>query len=74
MAFFQDSVFKDQLQFSTENIDSIPLLFEKFREQRENEINKHKDQFSSEIADILYFQNNARIYSFLFFLVEFPKG
>ena len=59
--------------FQTENVDSIPILFEKFRNKRENEINKYKDQFSSEIADILYFQNNARVYSFLFWLGRVSK-
>jgi thiol-disulfide isomerase/thioredoxin len=59
--------------FQTENVDSIPILFEKFRNKREDEINKYKDQFSPEIADILYFQNNARVYSFLFWLGRVSK-
>lgn len=54
--------------FRTQKTDSIPILFEKFREKRENEINKFKDKFSPEITKILHFQNEARIYSFLFFL------
>lgn len=54
--------------FQKQNTDSIPILFEKFREKRENEINKFKDQFSPKTANILHFQNEARIYSFLFFL------
>lgn len=54
--------------FKTQNTDSIPVLFEEFRVKRENEINKFKEQFSSKIVEILYFQNNARIYSFLFWL------
>lgn len=60
--------------FTTQNTDSIPILFERFRAKRENEINKFKDQFSSEILEILYFQNNARIYSFLFWLGRVSKG
>jgi thiol-disulfide isomerase/thioredoxin len=60
--------------FQTEMVDSIPTLFEKFRNKRENEINEHKDHFSPEITDILYFQNNARIYSFLFWLGRVSKG
>lgn len=60
--------------FTTQNTDSIPILFEKFREKRENEINKFKNQFSSEITEVLYFQNNARIYSFLFWLGRVSKG
>lgn len=60
--------------FTTQNTDSIPILFESFREKRENEINKFKDQFSPEITEILYFQNDARIYSFLFWLGRISKG
>lgn len=59
--------------FQTKNVDSIPILFEKFRIKRENEINKFIDQFSPEIADILYYQNDARIYSFLFYLGRVVK-
>ncbi|WP_248723303.1 TlpA disulfide reductase family protein [Seonamhaeicola sp. ML3] len=60
--------------FTTQNTDSIPLLFEKFRVKRENEINKFKDQFSSKTLEVLHFQNNARIYSFLFWLGRISKG
>lgn len=60
--------------FTTQNTDSIPILFESFREERENEINKFKDQFSPEITEILYFQNDARIYSFLFWLGRISRG
>ncbi|WP_340832968.1 TlpA disulfide reductase family protein [Polaribacter sejongensis] len=60
--------------FKTKNTDSILILFEKFRTKRENKIKKFKEKFSSEIADILYFQNDARIYSFLFFLGRISKG
>lgn len=59
--------------FQTQNTDSIPILFEKFKIKRENEINKFKDQFNSDIANILYFQNDARIYSFLFWLGRVSK-
>lgn len=60
--------------FKIQNTDSILILFEKFREKRKNEINKFKDQFSPEIEEILYFQNDARIYSFLFWLGRISKG
>ncbi len=60
--------------FTTQDIDSIPVLFEKFRTKRENEINKFKSQFSPEVLEILHFQNNARIYSFLFWLGRVSKG
>ncbi|MCI2230248.1 TlpA family protein disulfide reductase [Polaribacter sp. MSW13] len=60
--------------FLTKNIDSIPILFEKFRKQRANKITKSKKQITSDIADILYFQNDARIYSFLFYLGRVVKN
>ncbi|WP_375587193.1 TlpA family protein disulfide reductase [Flagellimonas aurea] len=60
--------------FTTQNTDSIPILFESFRKERENEINKFEDQFSPEITEILYFQNDARIYSFLFWLGRISRG
>jgi thiol-disulfide isomerase/thioredoxin len=60
--------------FKTKTTDSIPILFEKFRIKRENEINKFKDQFSSETLEILHFQNNARIYAFLFWFGRVSKG
>lgn len=59
--------------FQTEKVDSIPIIFERFRDKRETELNEHKDRLSSEIADILYFQNNARVYSFLFWLGRVSK-
>ena len=57
----------NKLLFGSSNLDTIPILFEKFRKEREKEINKYKNKFSPEISDILYFQNDARIYSFLFY-------
>jgi len=60
--------------FATQKNDSIPILFENFRAQREKEINKYKDKFSSEITEILYYQNDARIYTFLFLLGRNIKG
>ena len=71
LKFIQDN---SSFIFQTKNTDSIPVLLEKFRVKRENEINKFKDQFSSEIVEILYFQNNARIYAFLFWLGRVSKG
>lgn len=59
--------------FQTKNIDSIPILFEKFRKKRAVEITKSKNHITSDIADILYFQNDARIYSFLFYLGRVVK-
>ena len=60
--------------FTTQNTDSIPILFERFRVKRETEINKFKDQFSSKTLEVLDFQNDARIYSFLFFFGRISKG
>lgn len=60
--------------FTTQNTDSIQILFESFRIKRENEINEFKDQINPETTKILYFQNDARIYSFLFWLGRISKG
>jgi len=54
--------------------DSIPILGEKFREEREKEINKHTNQLSPEITEVLNYQNMARIYSLLFFWGRTNKG
>ncbi|MCH4554124.1 TlpA family protein disulfide reductase [Aestuariibaculum lutulentum] len=59
--------------FTTKNTDSILNIFENFRQDREKEINKFKEQFSPEVTEILYFQNDARIYSFLFWLGRISK-
>lgn len=59
--------------FQNEKADSIPIIFEKFRRKRESEINEYKEQLSSEISEILHFQNNARVYSFLFYLGRVSK-
>ncbi|MBU3821823.1 TlpA family protein disulfide reductase [Flavobacteriaceae bacterium XHP0103] len=58
----------------TKNTDSIPVIFEVFRKERANEISKFKDQFSQEVLDILYFQNDARVFAYLFFLGRVNKG
>lgn len=58
----------------TKHNDSIPILAEKYREKRENEINKYKDQLSPEILNLLLYQNRARIYSLLFALGRVDKG
>lgn len=59
--------------FQTENVDSIPIIFEKFRKKRADEITQSKNEFTSDVADILYFQNDARIYSFLFYFGRVAK-
>ena len=58
--------------FKTKNIDSIPIIFENFKKKRESEINKYA--FSSQISEILHYQNLARIYSFLFYFGRIQKG
>jgi len=63
----------NKLLFGSNNLDTIPKLFEKFRRERKSLINKHKNQFSSEILEILHFQNDARIYSFLFYYGRLVK-
>lgn len=62
------------LIFETENIDTIPLLFEGFRKKRENEIDKFKNEFTSQEMEILHFQNDARIYGFLLFFGRISKN
>lgn len=62
-----------KLLFESNNLDTIPSVFEEFRKEREVNIDKYNNQFSSEIADILYYQNNARIYSFLFYFGRLTK-
>lgn len=59
--------------FTTQHTDSIPILFEKFREKRESEINKFRNEFSPQVREILHFQNDARIYSYLFWLGRVVK-
>lgn len=61
------------LIFRTENMDSIPLIFENFEEKREREIDKFNDEFSPQVSDILNYQNKARIYAFLFWLGRVSK-
>ena len=61
------------LIFRTENMDSIPLIFEDFEEKREREINKFDDEFGPRVADLLSYQNKARIYAFLFWLGRVSK-
>ena len=58
--------------FNTKNTDSIPVIFENFKKKRESEINTYT--FSSQISEILHYQNDARIYSFLFYFGRIQKG
>lgn len=59
--------------FRTQNLDSIPLVFEKFAKERGSEINKFKNEISPQILGLLNFQNKARIYAFLFWLGRVSK-
>ena len=52
--------------FKTQNTDSIVTFLEDFGENRSKKIDQSKKQLSPEILDLLHFQNDARIYSFLF--------
>ena len=70
LKFYKDN---SKFIFNTQNLDSVPILLEKFTTQREKEINQFEDQFSPEIADILHYQNTAYIYSFLFWLGRLEK-
>jgi thiol-disulfide isomerase/thioredoxin len=61
------------LLFGSNNTDTIPIVFENFRKQREIKINTFKEELSPRILDILHFQNDARIYSFLFYFGRLIK-
>lgn len=53
--------------FNTDQLDSILLLFENFRKDRKAIIDTHKTVLTTDELAILHYQNEARIYSFLFY-------
>ena len=62
------------LIFRTENMDSIPLIFEDFEEKREREINKFDDEFGPRVADLLSYQNKAEYICLSFLAGQGIKG
>ncbi|MEL7120401.1 MAG: TlpA disulfide reductase family protein, partial [Bacteroidota bacterium] len=59
--------------FSTEKYDSIVVLFDTFRQERKTQILNHIDALSPDEIELLLFQNEARINSFLFFFGRINK-
>lgn len=61
------------LIFNPEVKDSVPGVFEKFRKEREAVIDRFPEVLNPEVIVLLHFQNDARIYSFLFWLGRISK-
>ncbi len=53
--------------FNTDQLDSILLLFEGFRKDRQAIIDTHRASLTTDERAILHYQNEARVYSFLFY-------
>ena len=53
--------------FNTDQLDSILLLFEGFQKDRKAVIDTHEAVLTTDELAILHYQNEARIYSFLFY-------
>lgn len=53
--------------FNTDQLDSILLLFEGFRKDRQAIIDTHRASLTTDEWAILHYQNEARVYSFLFY-------
>lgn len=53
--------------FNTDQLDSILLLFSGFRQERRAIIDTYQEVFNEEERAILHYQNEARVYSFLFY-------
>ncbi|WP_299530119.1 TlpA disulfide reductase family protein [Ulvibacterium sp.] len=70
-AFFADH---GNFIFKTQDLDSLRSLFEEFRINRREVIQGHKEQLNEEMEDLLHYQNDARIYSFLFFYGRMVKN
>lgn len=61
------------LIFNPEVKDSVPGVFENFRKEREAAIDRFREVLNSEVIALLHFQNDTRIYSFLFWLGRISK-
>lgn len=59
--------------FKTKKVDSIVNLFETFRLKRKRIISSSEKELNNEEFKLLNFQNEARIYSFLFWLGRISK-
>lgn len=70
-AFFEDH---GNFIFGTQDLDSLRGFFEEFRIKRKEVIQDHKELLNEEMEDLLHYQNDARIYSFLFFYGRMVKN
>ncbi|WP_422082417.1 TlpA family protein disulfide reductase [Ulvibacterium sp.] len=70
-AFFADH---GNFIFGTRDLDSLKNIFEEFRIERKGVIQGHKEQLDEEMEDLLHYQNDAWIYSFLFFYGRMVKN
>ncbi|PHQ27913.1 TlpA family protein disulfide reductase [Leeuwenhoekiella nanhaiensis] len=64
----QDFISKKQdFIFTTSNLDSVVKVFENFKEERRSNLKFYKNIIDPETFTILEYQNESRIYSFLFY-------
>ena len=68
ISFINDN---SSLIFRKVKLDTLPIIFEKFRVERENMILSYSDKLDSDEVDILNSQNNARIFNFLLYYGRF---
>ena len=60
--------------FGSSSSDSVAKLFNNFRTVREEKIYEHADKLTIEETELLYYQNDARVYSFLFYYGRIIKN
>lgn len=64
--------------FGSTPSDSIVELFNNFRKARREIIDEHTDKLTHEERELLHYQNDARVYSFLFYfgriIKNYPSG
>jgi thiol-disulfide isomerase/thioredoxin len=60
--------------FGSSPSDSVARLFNNFRTVRKEKIDEHADKLTIEERELLYYQNDARVYSFLFYFGRIIKN
>jgi len=60
--------------FGSISSDSVAELFNNFRIVRKEKIDKHADKLTTEERELLHYQNDARVYSFLFYFGRIVKN
>jgi len=60
--------------FGSSPSDSVAELFNNFRTVRKEKIYEHEDELTIEERELLYYQNDARVYSFLFYYGRIIKN